>query len=662
MKLHWQSVPQASEYELAWLADSDRKTEEGEEGWTTVYQGTETTFVPEESGWFRVRSLCVTPLDDPVYERISQILVDTTMTIPDIGSVYTMRDYSDQEYVFIVCPAMDVNKDGYIDPETERLAPVGEPYSHETSVIIPPGVRTPLITKTPVVDEWGTWFSAVIALYRPDGTREGYVGVDYPLATWQRNIQRTQVSYVFFWVVVLAMYFFGIIQVTRLNLSSMEQWAMADNLRRTVAELIEAKKMAEIAARAKNYFLTNMSHEIRTPMNAVIGFVEILGHRISETCPPDQLGEYQRIISQINKSSSDLLTIINDILDFSKVESDGNQVEIEQVPTEPRKIMEDVCNVVLPRLKEKPQIVFHLEAEPSVPKWVYSDPTRLRQILGNVVGNAIKFSQRGTVRFYCHLLTFEHTAEKIEEIKKNYGQINMALFTNEMPITLLQFVVQDEGIGIPKALLPKLFLPFVQADASLTRNFGGTGLGLAIAKHLTELLGGDIVVQSKEGVGSTFFITFAEDTIHREASAAPYSSIVIVDDEEKPLSGMNVLVVEDGRVNQIVITQMLQDAGATVQVAENGKLGIEAIKSTKQEFDVVLMDMQMPVMDGYEATSNLRQSGFTKPIIAVTAHALTGDCEKTLQAGCTAYLSKPVDRNKLIDTILEFDQSSFALR
>jgi CheY-like chemotaxis protein len=285
--------------------------------------------------------------------------------------------------------------------------------------------------------------------------------------------------------------------------------------------------------------------------------------------------------------------------------------------------------------------------------------------LGNICGNAIKFSEEGTIRFDCRWLTFENTPENVQKIRKTYGQtVNASHFKEDSPITLLQFIVQDEGIGISETLCSKIFQPFTQADGSLTRKFGGTGLGLAISKHLVELMGGDITVESEENVGTTVCVTFAANEIVNPASAIEYSGIVLLPDSDKPLSGFRVLVVEDGKVNQIVITKMLQDAGAEVVVAENGKLGMEAVAAAKQsqEFDVILMDMQMPVMDGYEATFRLRQNDFKKPIIAVTAHALTGDIEKTLQAGCNAYLSKPVDRSKLIDMILKYDQEGCALQ
>ncbi|MCL2709629.1 MAG: ATP-binding protein [Planctomycetaceae bacterium] len=654
--LDWRGTPNASEYEVAWLAHPDC-----EEGWVPVYQGAETSFVIEEPGWFRVRSLRITSMNDPIYERISQILVDTAMSIPDIGSVYTMRDYSDKEYVFIVCPKMDANKDEYIDPETERLAPIGEPYPREEFAEIPPGVRTPVITDFPTVDEWGTWYSASIALYRPDGTREGYVAVDYPVATWEQNVLQTQITYSIFLVVVLAMYFFGIVQVTKLHITSEGQRVTANDMRLTVGELTEAKKLAETAARAKSYFLSNMSHEIRTPMNAVLGFASILGQRLMACCPPEQRDDNLLTINLIEKSSSDLLTIIGDILDFSKV--DEGRVEIKWVPTKPRQIMEDVYNVIHPRLREKPHITFDCVIDEAVPQWMYSDPTRLRQILGNICGNAVKFSDKGTIRFSCRQMVVANTPENITSIRADYGQsLDLDIFEKDEQIVLLQFSVRDEGVGIPEQELPTLFQPFTQGDASLTRKFGGTGLGLSIARQLTRLMGGDIAVQSRENEGSIFSITFVVSEKHRQlGSTMGFSGIVLLNDFEHPLAGRNILVVEDGKVNQIVITKMLQDAGARVDTAENGEVALEKIGKSEEAFDVVLMDMQMPVMDGYEATQRLRQSGFAKPIIAVTAHALTGDIEKTLQVGCDAYISKPVDKNKLIDEILKLDEAAFLL-
>jgi CheY-like chemotaxis protein len=378
-------------------------------------------------------------------------------------------------------------------------------------------------------------------------------------------------------------------------------------------------------------------------------------------CGPEQLEDNQQTVYLIEQSGNDLLTIINDILDFSKVDAD--QVEIEWIPTDLRRIVEDVRQLILPRLKEKPDLIFQTEVDDNVPELILCDPTRLRQILGNICGNAVKFTEKGAVFFGCQTVVFDNTPQNGQQILDQFGsEINIHLFDNEPQITLLQFFVRDEGIGMQPEHLSKLFQPFTQADTSLTRRFGGTGLGLSIAKRLTILLDGDIIVQSEENRGSTFIVTLAARIIPPDTDQVSHSGIVLLSNYERPLEGMNVLLVEDGKVNQIVISTQLKDAGAVVRIAENGKLGLDAVEKEENGFDIILMDMQMPVMDGYEATFRLRQNGYKKPIIAVTAHALSGDCEKTLTVGCNAYISKPIDRNKLIDMILRFDQSSFSVQ
>jgi CheY-like chemotaxis protein len=299
------------------------------------------------------------------------------------------------------------------------------------------------------------------------------------------------------------------------------------------------------------------------------------------------------------------------------------------------------------RLSDKENVKLEFKDEGGIPNLILSDPTRLRQILNNLIGNAIKFTASGTVAL-------------------RYGA--EAGIASEKPAMLFA-EVRDTGIGMTPEQMSRLFQPFSQADSSLTRRFGGTGLGLSISKRLAILLGGDIHVTSKEGEGSAFTLTLpirepgAEAIRNRNEkrqkqigfrSSTDSESIVLTD--TKPLSGLNVLVVEDGRVNQIVISTQLTDAGSLVTLADNGQAAIESIgerESAGVPFDVVLMDMQMPIMDGYEATTRLRSNGYTRPIIAITAHALSGDCEKTLEVGCDAYLSKPVDREQLIHTILE---------
>lgn len=662
-ELRWESADGANTYEVQYLAEPDetnRKTK-----WETVYQGTETHCSGKEAGWYRVRSLFITPPDDPVYRKISDLLIDAAKLVPDIGSVYTMRDYSGDEYIFAVCPEMDADKNGVIDPETERLAPLGEPYSHANSMVILPGERKPSITPLPVTDEWGTWFSAVMPIYRDDGIRDGYIAVDYPVAKWKQNIQRSQLTYTVCLLIVFTLFICGTVQMMNLRTAAVKQTETLNMLSQTIDELTVAKQTAESAARAKSHFLTNMSHEIRTPMNAVLGFADILGRRLLDCCPQDQLADNKQTIAMVEKSGFDLLTIINDILDISKIDTD--QIEIEWEPVQPRRIVADVQNAMNLWLREKPGISFQMEMADSVPQWVFGDSTRFRQILRNIGNNAVKFSEHGTIRLQCKYLRYPNTAANVKKIKRLYGQeVNTGLFPPESDIMLLQFIVQDEGIGIPLDYQAAIFQPFSQADSGLTRKYGGAGLGLSISKRLAVLMGGDITVQSMENHGSTFRITLAVSEMPPMPNNPNISGIVLVDSLVKPLAGKRVLVAEDGKINQIVITKMLQEAGAAVFLAENGKLAVEAVEAAadlpEHAFDAILMDMQMPVMDGYEATFRLRQNGFTKPIIAVTAHALTGDCEKTLDIGCNAHLSKPIDRNKLISTILKFDTAAVALQ
>ena len=663
--VRWKSVPEANAYEV-------QRTENLSDpnGWEQVYRGEDasfTDFFPAESSrgdinafYYRVRAVHTTPEDDPLYLELCKFMIDGAERCNDIGSIYTIRDYDEDHIVFLVSPAMDMNGDGEIDPITERPAPIGEvfPKSQAVKIAFAKGIGT--VNTIPIADDWGVWVGAVEPIFSPGGAIDALVAVDFKANIWTDNIWTAQLRFVSFLIFVLVLFFSGTILIARLQHTEDEQRDTTSKLRVAVDQLVDAKQNADVAARAKSHFLANMSHEIRTPMNAILGFADILGRRLLESCNEGQLEENKRTVRMIEQSGSDLLTIINDILDFSKVDAD--QVEIEWIPVEPRLILEDVRQLVLTRLEEKPDVLFQIEIDDEVPRHILSDPTRLRQILANLCVNAIKFSEKGTVLMQCRILRFANTTENRSRIRQDYGEeVSLDLFEEKQEIVLLQFLVQDEGIGMSSQQIDRLFQPFMQADSSLTRRFGGTGLGLSISKRLAKLLGGDISVQSREGKGSTFQVTIAPKIITVQPQAA-HSGIILLSNEEKPLEGRNILLVEDGKVNQIVISTQLKDAGAYVQIAENGQLALDAVDARDTEFDLILMDMQMPVMDGYEATRRLRKQGFSKPIIAVTAHALSGDCEKTMEMGCDAYISKPIERGKLIDMILRFDQSSFSVQ
>jgi PAS domain S-box-containing protein len=384
-------------------------------------------------------------------------------------------------------------------------------------------------------------------------------------------------------------------------------------------ELRLAKQAAEAANEAKSQFLANMSHEIRTPMTAVLGFTELM---IQPDSSPEERHEYLEIVQRSGKG---LLQLIDDILDLSKIEA--GKVTVESVDCSPRHIVDEVLSLMCVQANEK---LLQLEASchAGVPLAIRTDPIRLRQILVNLVGNAIKFTSSGQVR------------------------IDVSLAGGTRP--MLDFAVSDTGIGISPEHQAEIFRPFSQADASLTRRFGGTGLGLAISRRLAKMLGGEITVRSELGKGSTF-------TLSIDAGTATQLPPVAHDEESnlEPTPAISrlhgrVLLVEDTPANQHLIEAILSKAGLEVELAASGEEGCrKALRSAAEDrpFDLILLDMQMPGIDGYEAARRLRQQHWQRPIIALTAHAMAGDREKCMAAGCNDYLAKPITRHGLMETV-----------
>ncbi|TVQ51876.1 MAG: PAS domain S-box protein, partial [Phycisphaerales bacterium] len=387
-----------------------------------------------------------------------------------------------------------------------------------------------------------------------------------------------------------------------------------------------AKEAAEAANRAKSEFLANMSHEIRTPMASILGFSEML---LEEQTSDDDRIEY---VSTIRRNADHLLAVINDILDISKIES--GQMTVERVVCSPADLVSEVMSLLNVRAKEK-SLELEVEYASPVPSTIHSDPTRLRQILLNLIGNAIKFTDEGAVR------------------------IVLSSETSEDDQLVLQFDIIDTGIGLSGEQILKLFRPFTQADTSTRRRFGGTGLGLAISKRLAEILGGTIEVDSTVGHGSRFSVRINcdkdevgpmvdpseinETRSEKGSSLSPAPSVQVT-------PGLRVLLAEDGQDNQRLIGQFLKMLGAIPTIAENGHRAYELAMSAQESgtpYDLIFMDMQMPVLDGYSATRRLRQAGYAGKILALTAHAMHGDREKCLRAGCDDYLTKPITRERL---------------
>ncbi len=647
VELRWNDVPGATTYRLQWYAGKTDNSEGSE--WEEVYCGAERQCEIHDTvadRTYRIRAENGTPGDDPSYLKLLQACEEPRKISKFLVNVYTMRPAENDSGAFVVCIASDFNENGVID-QNERPAPIGELYPNTPVMRYAFTQQRPVISTAMVTDKWGSWISAFHPLWKPDGTFDGVVGLDFNGDLWWKSIQQAKLWPYSFFTIVVALFFGCTVLIALREKSREEVQESATQLRETVASLTEAKKAAEVAVRAKSHFLANMSHEIRTPMNAVLGFSDIIGRKLMQRCLPEEREQCQESLDLIARSGNDLLTIINDILDFSKV--DAEQVELESLPIELPRLVADVRAIMQDRFDAKPEVELVFVDAGTAPKWIQSDPTRMRQILVNLIGNAVKFTEKGTVR-----------------VRYGMKPGNDAL-TEKVDSSVLFFEISDTGIGMNANQIARLFQPFSQADSSLTRRFGGTGLGLSISKRLSVLLGGDIVVQSVPGQGSTFTFTCRPIVLNRldedvqnvernstisdlaAASALPDSAV-------KPLDHCRVLVVEDGRVNQIVISAQLHEVGADVVLAGNGQIALDLIhdNTERSPFDVVLMDMQMPVMDGYEATLQLRHRGYKQPIIAITAHALSGDCEKTLEVGCNAYLSKPIDRDQLIQTILRF--------
>lgn len=384
-----------------------------------------------------------------------------------------------------------------------------------------------------------------------------------------------------------------------------------------VSSLRQSQQTAEEANKNKTVFLANVSHEIRTPLTAILGFADLLKDG------PVSEAEKNQFIETISRNGNSLIKIIDDVLDLSKVEANCLELESIDIP------IEQLLNNLVQQFKEKARsknIYIALDIQNELPVRILSDSVRLQQVLSNLLSNAVKFTDKGGI---------------VVQVKS---------FPKKQARTEIQVRVVDTGIGLTEEQKDRLFQPFSQAESSTTRKFGGTGLGLALSKHLAEALGGDLIIERGEkDAGCTFKFTFVADLpiVQNKISIPQPAAAVQMD--FAPLAGFKILLAEDSLDNQYFIERYLSKNGAIVSTASNGREALE--KCREFQFDLVLMDIEMPEMDGYEATRRLRQINPRIPVIALTAHAMPEERHKTREAGCDGHVTKPIDTRQLLAVI-----------
>lgn len=577
-----------------------------------------------------------TPRNVPSYERIIAQLVDWQDRISYVASIYTMRKDEQGRFLFIFDPEADLNRNGMIDSEIEKEIHIGTIY-------VPPkdsngiaefnstfnGIAN--FSKKLTKDDFGVWITATVPLRDKNGNVEAILGVDFWGEDWQREIHATQFWPSAFFILFLLLFFFVQLHFRRVEGTEKTLKENAESLELLVSELREAKRKADNASQAKSQFLANMSHEIRTPMTAILGYNEFLADPIIDN-------KQRREAIRIVRNNADLLLqILNDILDFSKMEAGKMNLEIRQVSIVP--LLDEIAILFFHQVNEK-KIELIMENSTPFPETIHIDSIRLKQILMNIIGNAVKFTNKGGV-----YLTLSWKSDPID---KKRG--------------VLVIEIRDTGIGMSHETQNQLFQPFQQADTSTTRHYGGTGLGLAIVNRLVHLLCGRIEVESTPGVGSVFRLFFPQSGMAGrmlgsldEGRSIAESTFQSESRKNRSLEGRRILFAEDGKDIQRLFNLVLNKAGANVVLADNGLQAFETAMNAcraGESFDIIVMDMQMPIMDGYTAVRKLRETGYDKPIVALTAAALQSEIDLCLSAGCNDYAIKPISMELFLEFLL----------
>ena len=568
--------------------------------------------------------------DSSEYDRCIEPLRRAHKVLPQLKFVYTMvPDGKKVRFVLDTSKPGDTNQDG-IEDRSRVWDEYTEAAPEITALVLhPPALGTAIAE--PVADRWGTWVSGYAPVRTVDGRITAVLGIDLDAAAFLARLDKANRT--------------AIAGLAPCMLVSVFVGGFVFCLRRGegrgMVALEHARQGAENASRAKSQFLANMSHEIRTPITAVLGYADLMRDETIST------GERLSHAATIHRAGSHLLQLINDILDISRIEA--QKMTLEPGRFSPAKVLAEVTELLDGKaITNNVTLSCSWDAQP--PAEVIGDAMRYRQVLVNIVGNAIKFTPSGRVTVVANCRTEPESR------------------------LVITATITDTGIGMSGPELARLFKPFSQADASTTRKFGGSGLGLVIARQLAVMMGGDITVTSSPGIGSRFEISVRFDaaceiagdpTPDRPEVSSPQPAAPILDRDVK---AARILLAEDTPDNQRLIAHYLKDRCAELVIVSDGQAAVDAVmrrwadhgpkSDLTHPFDAVLMDMQMPVMDGYTAVTTLRAAGYPGVIVAFTAHAMSGDADKCRASGCDDHLSKPVSRADLLACLRRHIKSS----